>query len=108
MADAKSRLSTMSLTCSARVQGFAQQCPMARGNWSLSCLECELSGDGTCLLGCANCKGKNAKCDLSVCADLSLTDGGSRFVCNKSGKLCPVGSSSTTSIVTETLEEIIG
>ena len=69
--------------------GRKEQCPMARGNWSLSCLECELSGDGTCLLGCANCKGKNAKCDLSVCADLSLTDDGSRFVCNKSGKLCP-------------------
>ena len=65
-------------------------CPMPRGSWSQVCLDCTLSGNGTCVLDCNNCGGKRAACDLSVCSDALTIDSHMRFVC-EDGTLCPAG-----------------
>ena len=72
--------------------GREQQCPMPRGAWSRSCLDCTLSGNGTCVLDCGDCGGQRATCDLAACSDgLSLNEKHA-FVC-ADGTLCPTGGS---------------
>ena len=71
----------------------SESCPLASGSWSESCLDCTISGNGTCILSCGDCSGMAAACDLAVCHE-GLSVDGSSFVC-QDGRTCPAAAVST-------------
>jgi len=68
--------------------GGREQCPLASGPWGDGCLDCTLSGNGTCVLACGNCGGRAAACDLAACSEGLSLDGKGNFLC-ADGSVCP-------------------
>ena len=68
------------------------QCPMPTGRWAgqVGVLpKCWLPGDGTCVLSCDHLHllPIPVRCDLSVCANLTMSANRRHFVCAETGKI---------------------